>query len=189
MSHYDPWLIKIILWYKMILEVIKLNIYHGSDVVVEKPQILKSNRLLDFGIGFYTTSNKEQAVRWGEKVILRNNTDKRILTVYNFDIEKAKEKLKIIEFTLADEKWLNFITANRSGKETSEEYDIVIGPVADDNVYLTVKLFETGVLDKEEAIKRLKVEKLFDQILFHTEKALEFCIFNYYEDLGGRSNG
>ena len=166
-----------------------MNIYHGSDIVVEKPEILQSNRLLDFGIGFYTTSNREQAVRWAEKVSIRNNTDKKLLSVYNFDIEKAKKELNIIEFTFADEKWLDFITANRRGKEISEEYDILIGPVADDNVYLTVKLFETGVLDKEEALKRLKVEKLFDQILFHTEKALGFCVFDHYEDLGGESNG
>jgi len=54
---------------------------------------------------------------------------------------------------------------------------------------LTVKLFETGVLDKEEALKRLKVEKLFDQILFHTEKSLEFCVFDHCENSEGESNG
>lgn len=166
-----------------------MNIYHGSDVVVKKPKILQSNRLLDFGIGFYTTSNKEQAVRWAEKVSFRNNTGKKFLSMYNFDIEKAKKELHIIEFTYADEKWLDFITANRRGKEISKEYDIVIGPVADDNVYLTVKLFETGVLDKKEALKRLKVEKLFNQILFHTDKSLRFCLFEHYKDLGGKSNG
>lgn len=60
---------------------------------------------------------------------------------------------------------MDFITANRRGKAIDEKYDVVIGPVADDNVYLTVKLFESGVLDKGETLKRLKVEKLFDQIL------------------------
>lgn len=165
-----------------------MNIYHGSDVVVEKPEILPSNRLLDFGIGFYTTSNKEQADRWAEKVSLRNNTGKRFLSVYSLDIERARKQLNIIEFISANEKWLDFITLNRRGKESPKEYDIVIGPVADDNVYLTVKLFETGVLDKEEALKRLKVEKLFNQILFHTEKSLGFCVFDHYEDLGGKSN-
>ncbi|GAA0179034.1 DUF3990 domain-containing protein [Clostridium sediminicola] len=166
-----------------------MNIYHGSDVVVKKPKILQSNRLLDFGIGFYTTSNKEQATRWAEKVSLRNNTGEKFLSIYNFDIENAKKELNIIEFTQPDEKWLEFITANRRGKEILEEYDIIIGPVADDNVYLTVKLFETGVLEKEEALKRLKVEKLFNQILFHTNRALSFCLFDQYIDLGGKSNG
>ena len=166
-----------------------MNLYHGSDIVVEKPEIFQSNRLLDFGIGFYTTSNKKQAVRWAEKVSIRNNTNKKLLSVYCFDIEEAKKELNIIVFKSADEKWLDFITANRRGREISDEYDIVIGPVADDNVYLSVKLFETGVLDKSEALKRLKVEKLFDQILFHTEKGLRHCVFDHYEDLGGESNG
>ena len=166
-----------------------MEIYHGSDVVVDKPLILERNRLLDFGIGFYTTSNEEQAIRWAEKVSLRNNESKKFLSVYNLHMQKAKNELNIIEFKFADEKWLDFITANRSGKEISEQYDIVIGPVADDNVYLTVKLFETGVLDKAEALRHLKVEKLFNQILFHSEKSLEFCIFDHYEDLGGKRNG
>jgi len=166
-----------------------VNIYHGSDSVVEKPEILQSNRLLDFGIGFYTTSNKEQANRWAEKVSLRNNSGEKFLSVYKLDKEEAKQQLNIIEFISADEKWLDFITVNRRGKEIPQEYDIVIGPVADDNVYLTVKLFETGVLDKEEALKRLKIEKLFNQILFHTVKSLKFCVFDHYEDLGGKGNG
>jgi len=104
-------------------------------------------------------------------------------------LEKATSELQVIEFISADEKWLDFITANRRGKAILEEYDIVLGPVADDNVYLVVKLFETGVLDREETMMRLKVEKLFDQVLFHTEKGLAFCIFDHYEESGGDING
>lgn len=111
------------------------------------------------------------------------------MSVYNFDLDKAIKELNIIKFTAADEKWLDLITANRRGKEILEEYDIVIGPVADDNVYLSVKLFESSVLDKNEALKRLKVQNLFDQILFHTEKGLRRCVFDHYEELGGKSNG
>lgn len=54
-------------------------------------------------------------------------------------------------------------------------YDIILGSVADDNVYATVKLFETGVLDRDETIKRLRIEKLYDQVLFHTTESLDFC--------------
>ena len=71
---------------------------------------------------------------------------------------------------------MDFICANRSGKETFD-YDIVIGPVADDRVYRVVILFENGDIDKDLAIKRLKAEALSDQILFHTEKALGFLNF------------
>lgn len=61
--------------------------------------------------------------------------------------------------------------------------------VIGDNVYLTVKLFEVGVLDKDEAIRRLKVEKLFNQILFHNEKALKYCVYDSFENLGGKRHG
>lgn len=94
--------------------------YHGSHVVVNNPVILKSNGLLDFGIGFYTTSNKEQVVHWAKKVSVRNNTGNQYLSVYNFNIKKL-------------EQWLEFITANRRGYDITNKYDIVIGPAADDN--------------------------------------------------------
>ncbi len=88
-------------------------------------------------------------------------------------MEKAKTELSVILFTKADEKWLDFICDNRSGKPTGE-YDIVIGPVADDKVYRVVIEYENGDTDKETALKKLKTEALCDQILFHTARALEY---------------
>lgn len=146
---------------------------------MENLQILQSERLLDFGCGFYTTTSKEQAIRWAQKVSVRRQLKEQYISVYNFDLVKAEKSLFVTHFEKADESWLNFICACRSGKNTNNayDYDVVIGPVADDNVYATVQLFETGVLDKDEALKRLRVEKLFDQVLFHTERALEFCAY------------
>ncbi len=69
------------------------------------------------------------------------------------------------------------------------DYDIVIGPVADDTVYTTVILYENGLLDKDEAIKRLKVETLFNQVLFHTERSLKILFFTEYVQLGDDANG
>ena len=77
-----------------------------------------------------------------------------------------KKNLNVIIFYKADEKWLDFICANRNRKYTGD-YDIVIGPVADDNVYRVVVEYENGDVDKELALKRLKTETLCDQILFH----------------------
>jgi hypothetical protein len=150
-------------------------IYHGSTVIVENPEIFQSERMLDFGIGFYTTSNKEQAIRWAERVANRNESNSRILSVYEFDLEKAESDLVIIRFDKPDADWLDFVCLNRLGREIEKPYDIVIGPVANDQVYTTVALYEQGVLSKEAAIIDLKVHKLYDQILFHTEKSLSFC--------------
>ena len=150
--------------------------YHGSDTVVDAHKILEAKRPLDFGGGFYVTSNKEQAVAWAKRVAFRNNSKKHYVNVYEFDIEKAEQEVTVIKFEKADENWLDFICANRSGRSLNS-YDIVIGPVADDRVYRVVILFENGDIDKESALRRLKTEVLSDQILFHTEKALSFLEF------------
>ncbi len=147
--------------------------YHGSDTIVDIPKILESKRPLDFGGGFYVTTSETQARSWAIKVAYRNNNNHRCVNRYEFDLEKAKSELTVIHFEVADEKWLDFICANRSGKPTGD-YDIVIGPVADDRVYRVVVEYENGDVDKETALKSLKVEALCDQILFHTEKALEY---------------
>ena len=147
--------------------------YHGSDTIVDEPKILTSKRPLDFGEGFYVTTNLTQAQNWAKKVSLRNNSNHKCVNKYEFDLEKAKQNLVVIHFEFADETWLDFICDNRSGKETGI-YDIVIGPVADDRVYRVVVEYENGDIDKEIALKNLKAETLCNQILFHTEKSLEY---------------
>ena len=147
--------------------------YHGSDTIVDTPKILEPRRPLDFGGGFYVTTSREQASAWAKKVAYRNNTNQKCINHYEFDLDKAKKEITLIEFESADVTWLDFICDNRSGKNTGE-YDIVIGPVADDRVYRVVVEYENGDLDKETALKNLKAESLCNQILFHTENSLEY---------------
>jgi len=160
-------------------------IYHGSTVPVQEPKIFNSGRTLDFGSGFYATYNREQSMRWAERVAVRRNTDSRFITEYEFAQEDAKRQLRIVSFVEPDEKWLDFICSNRSGRTPDMPYDIAIGPVANDVVYTAVALYEQGLLDKDEAIKRLKVQKLYSQILFHTEASLQFCKYIRHEMIGG----
>ena len=157
--------------------------YHGSDTVVDTPRILEAKRPLDFGGGFYVTTSETQAKGWAIKVAYRNNHNHRCINRYAFDLEKAQSELTVIRFEVADEKWLDFICDNRSGKAMGE-YDIVIGPVADDRVYRVVVEYENGDLDKETALKNLKTEALCDQILFHTEKSLAYLKYVDTEVMG-----
>ena len=151
-------------------------VYHGSNIEVINPKIIKAIRFLDFGDGFYTTSNLEQAKSWALRVGVRNNSSKSFINVYEFDFEKAKRDLKFKEFEMvAGEEWLQFIVKCRNGYNPKE--DIISGPIADDNVYSTIRNFETKVYDLEYAIKHLKTQKLKDQILFHTNKSLEYIKF------------
>ena len=159
-------------------------IYHGSTAIVEKPEIRQSERMLDFGIGFYTISNKEQAIRWAQRVANRSALNNKVLSVYEFELEKAECELNIIRFNKPDEEWLDFVCLNRLGRQIIEPYDIVIGPVANDQVYTTVTLYEQGVLSKEAAVIELKIKRLYDQILFHSEKSLDFCKYVQFIDIG-----
>ena len=46
-------------------------LYHGSNLIIKEPRLIKQNRFLDFGFGFYTTTNKAQAISFAEKVFRR----------------------------------------------------------------------------------------------------------------------
>lgn len=149
-------------------------LYHGSTDPVENPEIRPSETYLDFGTGFYTTTSYEQAERWARIKMRRQNTGVGYISIYNFDYEAAKRQADIFRFQSADMEWLTFVVGNRRGEELFKAADMYIGPVADDNVYRSIRLFETGVLDAEETVKRLKTEVLQDQWTFRTEKMLSF---------------
>lgn len=159
-----------------------MNLYHGSLVIVEKPEIRVCDRYLDFGYGFYTTMNEEQAIKWTLKQKNRKETNIGYVSKYDFDIEKAESELKILRFDKADKEWLDFVSVNRKG-QCRQMYDIVIGPVTDDGVYEVVRFYEIGVYDLKETLKRLKVEELYNQVLFHTERSLTYLKFIGAEEL------
>ncbi len=145
-------------------------LYHGSNMIVEQPKLIEQNRYLDFGNGFYTTTNKDQAMNFAQKVSVRRG-GKSIVNVYDFDEHKNGE-LIIKRFMSPNEDWLDFVTKHRNGIYDDEKYDVVIGPVADDDVYRTLQVYSSGLLTKEQALEALKVKKLFNQYVFVTEKAI-----------------
>lgn len=152
-------------------------LYHGSTEIVDKPEIRKSKAYLDFGMGFYTTTSFEQAQRWAKIKMRRQNSDKCYVSVYEFDFEKVKKTLCIKQFKNADEEWLMFVVNNRSGEKSENIADMHIGPVADDNVYQSIRLFETGAYDAEYTVKKLKTEILHDQWTLHTNEILKYLKF------------
>ena len=158
-------------------------IYHGSTVLVAKPEILVGEAFLDFGPGFYTTTSYDQAERWARIKMRRETKDTGYVAVYDFDFETAKKHTVIRKFDAADMDWLLFVVNNRRGIPFAEAVDMHIGPVADDNVYQSIRFFETGILDAEETVKRLKTELLQDQWTFHTDKMLSHCKFIEYKEV------
>lgn len=105
------------------------------------------------------------------------------VAIYEFDYEAAKENTVIRKFDAADMEWLLFVVNNRRGVPFTEVVDMHAGPVADDNVYQSIRFFETGILNAEETVKRLKTEVLQDQLTFHTDKMLSYCRFIEYREV------
>ena len=147
-------------------------IYHGSNVVVAEPKLIKQNRFLDFGFGFYTTTNKDQAIAFAEKVYRRRKSGGKIVSVYELDETRAFSECSLLHFTSADEAWLDFVSQNRVGAYDGKTHDTIFGPVANDDVYTTFALYASGVLTKAQTLEALKIKKLYDQMVFTTKKAL-----------------
>lgn len=152
-----------------------MRIYHGSNVTVEKPKIIVQNRFLDFGYGFYTTTNKAQAENFAAKVLARRG-GKAIVNIYETD-ETVFAELTVKQFKSADEEWLDFVSDNRNGIYQGEKYDLIIGAVANDDVFRSLQLYLTGLYTKEQALDALKIKRLYDQYVFATEKALNYLKF------------
>jgi hypothetical protein len=168
-----------------------MTLYHGSSVIVDKPLLVEHNRFLDFGPGFYTTLNKEQAVKFAKKVMFRNKAPASWVSVYEFDSEKAKNQLKILTFDFPGEDWLDFVCQNRSGKYNGIQYDVVNGPIANDDVLPTIRLYENGFLSQQQAIEALKVQSLYNQFVLLTGKALALLAFQeaIHTAAGGSAHG
>ena len=153
-----------------------MKIYHGSIEVVEKPEIRESNRTLDYGQGFYTTSSCEQAEAWVRRRMAEKRTAQGYICIYELD-ESAMQNMNTFTFEAPTEDWVDFVMKNRTQKGYVHEYDIVYGPVANDRVYASFALYEGGLINKQTLISELKTYKLVDQYLFHTEKALQALTF------------
>jgi len=156
-----------------------MKLYHGSNQIIKNPNIDKGRKFLDFGSGFYLSIGKKQAENRAKSASLFFESGVPTINIYNFD--DSIYDLKILHFKNADIKWLDFVIANRRG-ETASQYDIVIGPTANDKTILTIDQYMQGMFEhlenpKEIVIQLLQPEKLETQYLFSTEKAIKYLIF------------
>lgn len=149
----------------------ELVLFHGTVSDFDKVILGKSHNRRDFGTGFYTTILEQQAKEWAYRLSLRQKTRKYY--VYQFAFQES-DNLKIQRFAALNKEWLEFIKENRSKGGLQHNYDVVIGPVADDNTMETVQLYIAGIFTADEAVERLSYSKVNNQVSFHTEKALQY---------------
>ena len=144
-----------------------INIYHGSNVLVEMPQIIVSGFYKDFGYGFYCTNIETQARKWA----LTKKGDS-IASVYSYQEDKS---LKLLSFPQMTEEWLDFVVNCRRG--IKHDYDIVEGPMADDQIWDYVEDFIEGSITREAFWVLAKFKHPTHQIVFCTPKSLSTIKF------------
>lgn len=143
------------------------RIYHGSNVIVEQPRIMINGHYKDFGYGFYCTKLEKQAKRWA--------LTKQGESIVNSYLYTKNEDLRICTFEQMTEEWLQFIVDSRSG--TEHPYDIVEGPMADDQIWDYVEDYMEGKISKAAFWELVKFKYPTHQIVFCTEAALRTLQF------------
>jgi hypothetical protein len=157
-----------------------LIIYHGGTEVVEVPKIIRQEIGRDFGAGFYTTDIEVQAIRWAQrkaKIAGRySRAVKAVVNVYEFN-EQQCAALKTKDFPDASLAWMDLVISCRSDSTYTHGFDIVTGKIANDNVGETIEYVLRGIMRKEDALEKLKFEKINNQICFCTDAALSAIRF------------
>ena len=151
-------------------------LYHWSDVEVTSPKIIKSEKGRDFGCAFYLTPIKEQAERMAKRKQRMNKSSSAIVSVFEWD-EKEISGLKYKFFKNPDLEWLDMIIECRTNPSFSHGYDIVEGKIADDSVGETIIFVIEGIIKKEDALERLKFQKINSQVAFCSEESLKLLDF------------
>ena len=155
-----------------------MTLYHGSSVIIQRPDISYARETTDFGKGFYTTTIQSHAEKWAMRFKRKQNSG--IVSFYEIDESEMRKNLSILEFNTYSEEWLNFIARCRQGYAVNN-WDLIIGGIANDDVFNTLTLFFDRYIDKSEAIKRLRYEKPNIQYCFKTQSMIDkHLIFTEY---------
>lgn len=149
-------------------------LYHGSNTKIEKIDLSKCRPYKDFGKGFYLTEIREQAEKMASRTAHIYEGEPSV-TKFEFD-ESALSKLSVKQFDGPNEEWALFVLANRSKEheQPTHSYDIVIGPVADDDIAQLFRNFNDGFINLTMLVEGLKYKKVSSQYFFHTEAAIKF---------------
>ena len=139
------------------------ELFSGSCIIVEKPQVLISGFYKDFGYGFYCTNIEKQAKRWA--LTKKSN---HIINIYSYT---HNSELKILNFEEMTDEWLEFVVSCRRG--ISHGYDIVEGPMADDTIWDYIESYIDGEISKEAFWVLVKFKYPTHQMVFCNDQALE----------------
>ncbi len=151
-----------------------MKLYHGSYTKIVAINLKKAKPYKDFGIGFYATKFFNQAKIWAERLSEeKGNTG----FVTNFEFNEyayRDESIKVLKFDTYNSEWFDFVIQNRQNETNTHDYDIVEGPVADDNIQKRINVFLSNNINKEDFLEELKWHEETHQICFCTIASLQF---------------
>lgn len=145
-------------------------VYHGSSEIVRQPDILHSYHALDFGKGFYVTTVREQAERWARRKAALTG-GRAIVNQYQMDDDTRGLRVKRFQDDL--EEWIEFVCDCRDEKPVYQDYDLIIGKVANDKVFRVVDMYHSGIWDKKRALMEIRAYPNYDQLAFITQRAID----------------
>ena len=152
-------------------------LYHGSNMDIESIDLSRSSVGTDFGCGFYLTASKEQAERMGLRRA-RLYGGEKVVSSFEFDEKAAREAgMSIKDFESYSKEWADFILANRKNDTRTQihDFDIVHGPVANDDVGYQIRRLLAGMITIETFLEELKYkEGITYQYFFATERSVQF---------------
>ncbi|MBR5687413.1 MAG: DUF3990 domain-containing protein [Prevotella sp.] len=151
-----------------------MRVYHGSTAVIKHPITAVGRQRLDFGQGFYVTDIQSQAESWADRM-RRIREEEGIVNVYELDMGKVKTTFRYYHFDSYDNDWLQFIVANRMGRDV-EMYDVIEGGVANDRVIDTIEAYMANLMPLETALSELSRHQPNNQLCITCQKVIETCM-------------
>jgi len=157
-------------------------VYHGSVIKIDKPDVRHSLRALDFGKGFYVTTNLHQAEQWARRKALILGRGQPMINVYQLSENSDGLCWKTFDDHL--DEWIDFVCACRNGEEIYKVYDLITGKVANDRVFRVVDMYRSGEWDRERALREIRAYPDYDQTALITQRAIDqLLVFEEYREV------
>lgn len=151
-----------------------MRLYHGTNMEIPAVDLNESRVGKDFGVGFYLTPDSQVALRQAERKFEQYGVGKAQVYEYNID-DSALQTLKVLRFDSYTLEWARFILKNRKNRTRTQvhDYDVVIGPIADDVIGYQIRRVEEGIISEEQFLEEIKFHTVTIQYLFATEKSIQ----------------
>ena len=151
-----------------------MRLYHGSTLKIERIDLGCSRNGKDFGRGFYLSDNYLQAKNFAEQKAVRYGGE-AVVTEFEFDEQSLHDSQYSVKlFTDYSEEWVQFVAMNRFSRAANRHgYDMVYGPIANDQVGLQLTRYRRGYIDLGRLLEELKFRRMTFQYFFGTGKAIK----------------